>query len=57
MWWKFGLKAVYMLVSLLGSHCEFKTPKTLMIDFGIKCLHKLISVYYPEIVDNPEKVL
>ena len=58
MWWKFGLKATYMLVSLLGQHCEFKYPKQLMTDFALHCLHSLLASHYPELSDtNPDKVL
>ena len=57
-WWKFGLKAIYMLTSLLAHHCELKYPRTLMTDFALKCLHTLIKSHYPEVSnENPEKVL
>jgi hypothetical protein len=29
-WWKYGVKAVYMLSAMLGSYTEFARPKALM---------------------------
>jgi len=51
-WWKFAIKAAYIRVFILAKVMEFKKPKELMEEFALPTLKRLLSHFYPDLINE-----